>query len=221
MCVCVSMFLCGCVSPFLSLAIHLPSTNPTLSIKHKHNHHSLTHALSSTVTAAALEHGTTDDDSSTTLKPAPKTHTAWAHHATSSLGAYIARRLAFTCRASLYYTPLEKAGEAARLLLESFFHLGFVLAVMLIIGTPVSLYYTPGNYCNFYWSDQCTNGQNIGNSLPRFVATCVAAVYTGACMAVSKPWPWQLLPLSMLDEWNERPYLPPSTTYIHICHLRP
>lgn len=115
-------------------------------------------------------------------------------------------------------TGVQKAGEATRLLLEAFFHLGFVLSFILIVGTPVSMcvpsffipaadghpthplthyshspppfspfhhpphsYYTPGNYCNFYWSNQCTNGQNMGTSLPRFIATCIAACYTGAC----------------------------------------
>lgn len=213
---------------------------------------SLTHKLSSTATFSALEHGTEASGALKLASSTPKGGNAWAHHATPSLSSYMARRLAFTRRASLNYTGacvdappttrslpaclrlmarhytngaqpipnkqtgVQKVGEATRLLLEAFFHLGFVLSFILIVGTPVSMcvrscvpleishrvggahpltiffflcfsvhpkhsYYTPGNYCNFYWSNQCTNGQNMGTSLPRFIATCIAACYTGTC----------------------------------------
>lgn len=65
---------------------------------------SLTHKLSSTATFSALEHGAEASGALKFASSAPKGGNSWAHHATPSLSSYIARRLAFTRRASLNYT---------------------------------------------------------------------------------------------------------------------
>ncbi|TFJ81957.1 hypothetical protein NSK_006625 [Nannochloropsis salina CCMP1776] len=136
--------------------------------------------LSSYATFAALEHGTPGSDL-LILAPAPSSSlplSLGTFHSTPSLTAHLARRRAFLKRATVDWTSTEMAVEAFRLLCESAFHLGFVLAFAVVIGTPVHIVYAPGNYCNFYWSNQCTNGVAEGMYLSRVIMTCICAIYT-------------------------------------------
>ena len=133
--------------------------------------------LPSTTTFAALEHGTHESEF---LRHAQKGLTPrGCVIATPSLGAYLSRRLSYVKRATVCYSQGEKSGEAFRAFCECAFHFGFFLALVVVIGTPVHLFYSPGNYCNFYWSNQCTNGEVMGLSLNRVVMTFICAVYSG------------------------------------------
>jgi len=114
---------------------------------------SLQQKLTSTTTFAALEHGTHPSEylslapvASPSLPPS-----LGAYYTTPSLGSYLGRRRAFVKRATVGWVWGEKTAEALRLVCEGAFHLAFVVALAVVIGTPVHLYYAPGNYCNFYW----------------------------------------------------------------------
>jgi peptidoglycan/LPS O-acetylase OafA/YrhL len=118
---------------------------------------SLQQKLTSTTTFAALEHGTHSSEylslapvSSSSLPPS-----LGAYYTTPSLGSYLGRRRAFVKRATVGWAWGEKTAEALRLVCEGAFHLAFVVAWAVVVGTPVHIYYAPGNYCNFYWYVVC------------------------------------------------------------------
>lgn len=159
--------------------------------------------MTSTTTFSALEHGA---PASEYLQIASETSPAvWGKtaFATPSLTAYINRRLSFAKRASVNFTKAEKTAESFRLLLESAFHFGFVLAMVLIIATPVHIFYFPGNYCNFYWSNTCTNGMPLLLNVFRAICTVAASLYT------SKHYLVRIHLYSQID------------VFIHSCYLQP
>ena len=127
---------------------------------------SLQQRLSSNTTFAALEHGTL---SSEYLSVAPAASPSLppslgVYHTTASLNSYLGRRRAFVKRATVGWVWESKMMEAVRFVCEGALHLSFVLALAVVIGTPVHTYYAPGNYCNFYW--YIFNGPSLPPSLP-------------------------------------------------------